>query len=281
MTDPMTGRAGRLAYELHGRANPGMPILLLRPLGGSMSLWGRFREILAERRQIISFDFRGTGRSDPERAWINTRSLARDALGLLEHLEVPRADVFGLSLGGMTATWLARMAPARVSRLCLASTPARGLEITRAGIARELRLAACFTHPREDVEPTLVRRILSSRFRETRPDEVRRIEAILRADPASRRSLLRHALAGLLHDARRELKGIQAPTLVLAGELDGLLGVEPSRELAAAIPRARFEIVAAAGHDLTLERPEATAARVLSFFEARSCAIVRRAARVG
>lgn len=273
------GHVGSLAYELHGEANPGLPILLLRPLGGSMALWGRFREILAERRPILSFDFRGTGRSDTERAWITTRSLARDALGLFDHLEVLRADVFGLSLGGMTATWLARLAPGRVARLCLASTPARGLEITRAGIVRELGLAACFTHAREDVEPRLVRRILSSRFRETRPDEVRRIEAILHADPASRRSLLRHALAGLLHDARRELKGIRAPTLVLAGELDGLLGEQPSRELAAKIPGACFGVVAGAGHDLTLERPEATAERVLQFFAARPYEVVTGSAR--
>ncbi len=281
MTEPATGRAGPIAYALHGRAHVGLPLLLIRPLGGSMSLWGRFREILAERRRVISFDFRGTGSSDPEAGWISTGGLARDALGLLDHLQEPRADVFGLSLGGMSATWLALMSPERVGRLCLASTPARGIEVSRAGVARELGLMGCFAHRLVDIEPNLVRRILSREFRASRPAEVRRIEAILHADPASRRSLLRHAFAGLLHDARSQLKSIRATTLVLAGQLDRLLGVEPSRELAAQIPHARFEIVAAAGHDLTLEQPEATASRLLEFLAAGSAEVLNRPPSAG
>lgn len=270
MTEPVTGRAGPIAYELRGRADAGLPLLLIRPLGGSMDLWGSFRDILAEERSIISFDPRGTGASRADPGWISTPGLAEDARDLLDHLRVPRADVFGLSLGGMTATWLAIVAPERVASLCLASTPARGIEVTRAGIGRELRLAACFAHPLVDIESSLVRRILSSRFRTTHPEEVHRIERMLQAHPATRRSLLRHALAGLLHDARSRLGDVRSSTLVLAGELDALLGTKPSRELADGIAGARFEVVVASGHDLTLEQPEVTARTLLDFLAATS-----------
>jgi pimeloyl-ACP methyl ester carboxylesterase len=116
------------------------------------------------------------------------------------------------------------------------------------------------------VEPHLVARILSRRFREGHPEEVRRIERTVRAEPSTRTALIKHAVAGLLHDARRELCRIQAPTLVLAGESDHLLGVEPPRALAATIPGAVFEILAASGHDVTLEQPIAAATRVARFF---------------
>jgi pimeloyl-ACP methyl ester carboxylesterase len=53
---------------------------------------------------------------------------------------------------------------------------------------------------------------------------------------------------------------------VLAGESDHLLGVEPPRALAATIPGAVFEILTAAGHDVTLEQPIAAATRVARFF---------------
>ena len=54
---------GRIAYEgsLHG----GTPVLLLRPLGGSMAMWGSFRARLAETRRVLAFDHRGAGASSP------------------------------------------------------------------------------------------------------------------------------------------------------------------------------------------------------------------------
>jgi pimeloyl-ACP methyl ester carboxylesterase len=59
---------------------------------------------------------------------------------------------------------------------------------------------------------------------------------------------------------------VRAPTLVLAGEHDELLGRAPQQALAAAIPSARFELVPDAGHALTLEQPEQVADRVAAFF---------------
>ena len=256
---------GQIAYEIHGPEHGGIPVLLIRPLGGTMALWGPFRALLAEELRVISFDFRGSGHSSADPAWVSTRGLARDALQILAHLGVARAHVFGVSLGGMAATWLAILAPARVAKLCIASAPARGLSLTRAGLRRDLAMAACFARSGDEVEAALVDRILSRAFREAHPDEVRRIENVVRAEPASRTALVKHAVAGVLHDARRELRRIQAPTLVLAGENDTLLGTEPARALSKAIPRATFEIIADAGHALTLEKPIVTATRVARF----------------
>ncbi|MCX5740995.1 MAG: alpha/beta hydrolase [Proteobacteria bacterium] len=260
---------GALAYAIHGRAHAGPPVLLVRPLGGSMDLWGRFRARLADDFCVVSYDLRGTGGSRSAWAWSTTRGLARDAIFLLDHLEIARAHVFGLSLGSMIATWLAVDAPARVARLCLASTCARGIEVTRTGVRRELALASCFLHRGPEVEPRLVDRLLSSRFRAAQPVEVARIEAALRAAPVARAALLTHALAGVLHDARGALSTIGAPTLVLAGADDTLLGTAPSHAVSVAIPRAVFAIVAESGHDLTLEQPIATAARVIAHFRDR------------
>jgi 3-oxoadipate enol-lactonase len=257
---------GEIAYQIRGRVHGGTPVLLLRPLGGSMALWGSFRTLLAEKHQVVSFDHRGAGHSSPAPGWVTTRGLARDGLQVLDHLDVARAHVFGISLGGMTATWLELLAPTRVAKLCLAATPARGIALSRAGLRRELTLAACFLRPRDEVEPALVERILSRRFRAAEPGAVRRIEAAVRADPASPSALVKHAAAGLLHDARGELHRIGAPTLVLAGGDDELLGLEAPRALAAEIRGATFEIIAGSGHDLTLEQPIATATRVARFF---------------
>jgi 3-oxoadipate enol-lactonase len=252
---------GTLAYETLGE---GSPVLLVRPLGGSMALWGEFRARLAGEHRVVAYDLRGTGASRSAPAWSTTRGLARDAIALLDHLDIARAHVFGISLGSMIATWLAIDAPARVDRLCLASTCARGVELSATGLRRELAMASTFL--RRDFEPRLVARVLSSRFRREHPGETARIETVVRGTPSSRRSLATHALAGLVHDARAELPTITAPTLVLAGADDMLLGTEPSRAVSEAIPDAAFEIIPAAGHALTLERPVATAQRVMEHF---------------
>ena len=262
---------GHIAYRVEGVKSVGPPLLLIRPLGGSMDLWGSFRSLLATQHRVIAYDLRGTGRSSADPGCVGTRALAADALLLLDHLEVDRANVFGLSLGAMIATWLAATASSRVAKLCLASAPARGLVLTRAGLLRELSLAACFLRPIEDVEACIVARILSSRFRTTSPRAASTIDGQLHAAPtpsASRLSLFKHAFAAIRHDARSVLGHIEAPTLVLAGDEDALLDAEAPRELARGIPNATFETIREAGHDVTLEQPGATAARVSLFFAA-------------
>jgi 3-oxoadipate enol-lactonase len=262
MTHHVAVPGGRLAYEQHGA---GTPLLLLRPLGGSMALWGAFRAQLAQRFRVISFDLRGSGQSSA-RAPLGTRAIARDALALLDALHVEQAHVFGISLGGMAATWLAIDAPARVSRLVVACAPPLGLELTHASLRRELAMAACFLRPRDEVEPALVKRVLSRAFREQHTREVAQIQEVVARHPSTRASLLRLALSGLLHRPRR-LADIRAPTLVLGASHDGLLGLGPTRELAAAIPGARWAEIEDSGHDVTLEQPQATARAVLDFLE--------------
>jgi pimeloyl-ACP methyl ester carboxylesterase len=256
---------GKLSYQIHGCKNLGIPVLLIRPLGGSMALWGSFRAALSANLRVISFDLRGTGHSSSDPAWVSTRGLARDSLQLLTQLGVSQAHVFGISLGGMAATWLAIVAPDRVAKLCIASAPARGLALTRVGARRELAMAACFAKHSRAVEAALVQRVLSRSFREAHPADVEQIERTVCSEPASRLSLLKHALAGVLHDARDQIHCIRAPTLVLAGQNDTLLGMEPPRSLSKSISGAKFELIPS-GHDLTLEQPLITAARVSQFF---------------
>ena len=122
-------------------------------------------------------------------------------------------------------------------------------------------MAVSLLHRRAEVEPHLVDRVLSKRFRREHPDEVKRIESVIRAAPSSRTTLAMHALAAFLHDARAFLPSITAKTLVLAGSDDELFGTEPSRIVSTLIPRAELVIIRDAGHDLTLERPVETATR--------------------
>ncbi len=255
---------GWLAFRRIGTFDGGMPLLLHRPLGGSMALWGAFADELAREHPVLAFDPRGVGESSALPLGHSTRGMARDAVALLDALRVPRVHLFGLSLGGMVASWTAADAPDRVEDLVLASTLPSARTVSHRILGELGGLACAFLHTGGSAEVALVHRVLSPEFRREHPDEVSAIEAVVRAMPTSRTTLVQLALAAARHDATVTLRGLEVRTLLLAGRRDPLVGRTAERELLHDLPHARLELLDA-GHDLSLEAPIETARHVLAF----------------
>jgi len=256
---------GALSVSITGPSASDVPLLLLRPLGGSMALWGDFAIALAKEIRVIAFDPRGVGRSSALPWRCSTRDMARDALALLVALRVPRAHVFGLSLGGMVASWLAIDAPERVESLVLASTMPEAGAVSHRVKSRIVPVLRALPKHGAEVEVALVRAILSSDFRARHPERVRAIDAAIRAMPTKRRTLLSFALASAFHAEGPHLARRTARTLLLFGEHDPIVGKTSRDELARDLPNSVVEILAGSGHDLSLEKPVETAERVLRF----------------
>ncbi len=256
MTEVRLADGGHMSVAVQGE---GTPLLLVRPLGGSLVSWGSFAETLASAARVVAFDARGSGCSSAAPLATTTRTMAADAVALLDALAIARADVCGSSLGGMVASWLAIDAPARVGRLILASTPVRGLAVHPGGWRRGLALARCLLQPPRAAEACLATHVLSTEFRARHPDEVARIRARAAARPASHLGLAAHLAAAALHDVGPRLRDVGAATLVVAGARDALLPAREQERLAAALPQAGFVVVPDAGHDLTAEAPAAVA----------------------
>lgn len=258
---------GRMAYELSGRQRPGLPVLLHRPLGGSMRLWGSFAQRLAMQHPVLAFDPRGIGRSSDVPLGHSTRAMAGDAMVLLDHLNIRRAHVFGLSLGGMVASWMALDAPHRVDHLILASTLPGPEAVSLRTLTRALSFTRCLRQPGVDFGPCLVHQVLSHDFISAHPGRVDDIDHEVRAMPSTRRNLILLTLMALRHSVDDCLSRITCPTLLLFGERDALAGCAARLELGTRLPNAILEIVANAGHDLSLEMPLELAARVSAFLE--------------
>ncbi|MFN7130758.1 MAG: alpha/beta fold hydrolase [Myxococcales bacterium] len=244
-------------------------MLLLRPLGGSMSLWGAFADRLAESFRVVLFDPRGVGTSSPAPERLTIEDMAADAGALLDHLRVRRLSVFGLSLGGMVAQRLALTRPGQLERMVLASTVARGLDFTGAGVRRGLRFAACLAGPAPESAVCLATRVLSRRFRREQPERAASILRSVAAEAPSTRALWAMLGAAAGFDARRELRRLTMPVLVLNGSEDRLVSAAAQAELVHALPAGCFDVVERCGHDLSLEKPMETAERVAAFFSAR------------
>lgn len=251
---------GRLAFAIQGE---GPPLLLVRPLGGSLLSWEPFATVLARRVRVVTYDPRGAGCSSAPPWPTTTRAMARDARAVLDHLGIGRVAVYGLSLGGMVAAWLALEHPDRVGRLVLASTPLQGWRDVLGGWRQTLELAACFARPPRAAEACLAAGVLSDAFRAAHPDEVARIQDRARARPATHRGLLALLGAAIAHDARDRIGAVGSRTLVVAGAEDELLSPERQRRTAQLIPSARFVAVRGVGHDVSAEAPAAVASLVI------------------
>jgi len=267
---PVTGFARardgrRLYYEVGGR-DDGAPLLLIRGLGRSASYWLDFRRHLEEERRVVVFDNRGVGRSDTPDGWWSTADMADDTALVLRAAGVERADVFGISLGGMIAQQLALRHPHRVDRLVLACTTPGGEATVPISRPAALALARTARMTPRDAQATNARWVLSPEYLERHPEIVDVWAAIAEREPKSVRGLLGQILAGARHDAWRLLSHVPHETLVLTGDADRLISPVNSERIASRIPRARLDHLRGAGHDFPTERADETAERVLAFF---------------
>src|SRR5467141_1712195 len=88
-------------YDIHGA---GEPLLMIMGLGASSAAWDPdLVALLSKDFRVITFDNRGTGQSDKPDSPYSIEMFADDAAGLLDKLDIGRAHIFGVSMGGMIA----------------------------------------------------------------------------------------------------------------------------------------------------------------------------------
>jgi 3-oxoadipate enol-lactonase len=246
----------RLYYEVSGA---GEPLLLVAGRAVDHNIWNLIRSALAKRYQVIVYDQRGTGQSDkPEQPPYSTPGFARDAVAILDHLSLPRAHVYGASMGGAIAQWLGIEHGDRLGALVMAcSSPGNAHGVRRSEEIRALInqsdsskiMDEFFAHKR-----AFPRFFLSMR------------ESTKHPMPAYAKQL--HARASEEHDSWERLPEIKTPTLVVHGSDERIVPIENAHLLAERIPGAEVHIVRGGRHMFFIEfRSEVN--RVVKEFLAR------------
>jgi uncharacterized protein (TIGR02246 family) len=183
----------KMYYEIYGTANGKNPPLILLHGGGSTidTTFGKVLPSLAKTRQVIAFEQQGHGRTaDIVDRPFSFEQSADDAVALLEHLKVEKADFFGFSNGGNIALQIAIRHPNRVRKLVVASAMFKrdGLypevwEFIKHGtlesMPKELKEAYRQVSPHPEQLPTFyeksAKRMLE--FKDWPPEDIRSIEA--------------------------------------------------------------------------------------------------------
>lgn len=269
--------ANGIPIEVEDTGGGGEPVLLIMGLGGQLIHFPAsfVQGLSGAGYRVIRFDNRDAGLSRhfqeagapnlllgalrwllhlPVRSPYTLADMARDAVGVLDALGVPKAHVVGVSMGGMIAQRIAIDAPARCATLTsiMSSSGARGLPGPRGKVWRAMR-----AKPKND-EPEAVMRYYLRFFRAIAGPGFPVPEAAMRAlvneavarnyDPAGP---LRQ-MAAILADTERpkELARVACPTLVIHGDSDPFVRVEAGLDTARRIPGARFAPIAGGGHDI-------------------------------
>ncbi len=250
----MTVRVGAVDLAARIDGDGAKPwIVLSNSLASNYNMWDEQVGALSRTHRILRYDARGHGRSAAPPGPYDFRDLVGDLLGLLDHLKIDKADLLGLSLGGMTMLGIAIEHPKRVNRvICcdarsdavppfIASWDARVASIREAGGMRGV------------VDFTL-ERWFTPAFRERKPETVRAIEAmILGTDPEGYIACTA-ALKKL--DYKRSLGKIAAPALFVCGAQDQAAQPAVMREMAQLTPGAAYAEVDPGAHICNVENPE-------------------------
>ena len=243
-----------LHYEVAGK---GEAVLLIMGLGMASTGWWRTVPVLSERFRVITFDNRGSGRSDTPRGPYTLAQLAADAVAVLDAAEEERAHIYGLSLGGMIAQELALRHPERVRKLVLGATTPGG---RRHELPDEATLGFLERRGEMPTEEGVWASIPYNYGPATRLHHADRIgeDVVQRLRfPPSTDGYKAQLAAAWGFDAVDRLAQLTTPALVLHGSEDRMIPVSNGRRLAEAIPQARLQILEGAGHLYPTDAPEA------------------------
>jgi 3-oxoadipate enol-lactonase/3-oxoadipate enol-lactonase/4-carboxymuconolactone decarboxylase len=249
----------RTHYDEDGR---GEPVVLVHGLGGTgVDIWKHVIAPLAAEFRVISYDLRGSGRSEVTEGPYAVELLADDLGALLDALELGRVALMGHSLGGGIVLRYAATHPERVRAVVGVGAVVEPPEPAKAGL--QARAEAVEAGGMAAVAETVATNGLAPSFREANPEEFQEFVSLLAAnDPAGYAAQCRALVAMALTPL---LERVEAPALLVCGEVDQASPPAANRENAARLRDARLVEIPDCAHIIPWEKPEQLLAAALPF----------------
>ena len=254
--------ATRLYYEEHGT---GQPLVLISGQGSDHHTWDQVRDDFAVAHRVIVLDHRGTGESDKpaDASGYTTRRFAGDVITVMDQAGISRAHIYGISMGGRIAQWLAIDHPDRVGALVLGCTTPGNAH----GVRRPPDIDFMMAHRPPDPERALryyLDPFVSPKWVANHPEYLVATRHRV-THPIPRHAQRFHYQASEGHDAWQQLPSILAPTLVIHGSEDRVNPTANAQLLANRIPGAKVHIIQGGRHAYFLEFREEAGRVVLDF----------------
>jgi 3-oxoadipate enol-lactonase len=260
-----TAALGRLNihYRLDGEGE--QTVVLVNGLADDLETWsGQVPALLGAGYRVLRFDNRGIGLSDKPLGPYTTAMFAADTKALVDHLQIDRFHMLGVSMGGMIAQEYALAHPGDLRSITLACTYAAPGPFCSRMFSLWADMANVMGVPTVMRDVTLW--AFTPEFFEARSRDAAEFETAMRYIDQPIPAYLAQLHSIQTHDTSERLGSFSVPTLVLAGETDILIPVELSRRLHSLIPRARWATTRG-GHACLWEYPDEFNRALIAFIE--------------
>lgn len=252
-------------HEIHGRADPGAPTVLLSSgLGGAAHYWTQQIPALAQNFRVIVYDQTGTGRSGGALpSGYAIRDMAAEVAALLDELLIEKCHFVGHALGGLVGLQLAVDRPALVDRVILVNAWARTHSHTlRCFTARKSLLLNTGVAAYVQAQPLF---LYPAVWLADRQDWLTEQDAVGIEHFPPIETVLRRIEAIEAFDLTEQISSITTATLVIATRDDVLVPCTCSIALADQLPLVRLELLDQGGHACNITAPDGFNAIIAAF----------------
>jgi pimeloyl-ACP methyl ester carboxylesterase len=252
----------RLAVSVHG---DGAPLLMIPGLGATRRVYAPIVPALARHHQVIVYDPRGVGDSEVPPGPYSMPRLAADCVEVAAGCGAQTFQLFGASMGGLTAQYVAVLHSDRLTRLILAATgPGRHTAVPAEPEATAALLGRGARTPAEAYRMACSV-LYGQRFQREHPEFIDAQVAYRAAHPIPGRAFTAQFRASRDAGIGDRLDEIAVPALVLHGTEDILVPLANAEALTKLIPGARRYWFDGRGHLFFHEDPDLTAEVMVSF----------------
>jgi 3-oxoadipate enol-lactonase len=248
-------------YTLDGPADAPV-VMMSHSLAASGRMWDAQMPALRDYR-VLRFDTRGHGQSSVPGGPYDLDTLADDAYGLLDALDIGQVLFVGLSMGGMIGQVLALKHPDRLACAVLCDTSSHMPAEARPAWME--RIALVEREGMEAVVEGTIDRWFNPGFVNAHPEAVEPVRAMIRATPAAGYAGCIHAISRI--DVTEKLRSVSVPVQVICGEDDPSTPVAASEAIHAAIPGSELVLIPDARHFVNIEQAEAFNAALTGFLK--------------
>ncbi|HVN64458.1 MAG TPA: alpha/beta hydrolase [Candidatus Binataceae bacterium] len=255
-------------YDTYGE---GEPLLLIMGFGMPGAAWLPSLPFLTGFK-CIYFDNRGTGLSDKPEIPYTVPDMAEDASNLLRALDIPKAKVFGVSMGGMIAQELTIRHPNQVTKVVLGCTMPGGPNAVMASMEIVEMLMTGSKLMASDPEKgfdIMMPALVPPEFNAAHPEIKTMMLAGAKMFPPTPPETADRAMAGIVgFNAYDRLPEIKCPVLIVHGDNDVLVPTANAQVIKSRIPHAEVFMIPGAGHFFQASDPVGVHGRIASWLKA-------------
>lgn len=262
---PATRKAQIGRYEInYADEGSGFPVLLIHGLAGDHTAWIPQINAWKGRYRLIAPDTRGAGLSTQVDEPVTIAGLAKDFIGLLDHLKIDKCHVIGRSMGGALGQEVTLQAPGRVQSLTMLASLAKADRMC-------IRVLDCLREVLEwrgswtDHARHGSHYFVSTQFFNENPDKMAAIEKLVGGTDRKIACYSASSKAVKEHDVLARLQDIKCPVMVMSGEVDLICSRQCQQWMVERLPQAEWIEFANAAHFFMMEQPEKFMAAMTGF----------------